>query len=220
MRDKIKGLNVGELLKNTYSKLLERHSPQEIVFPTPALAEIATHADYHKPRRGYMCYERVGLFELNGYVWAIARGEAAGGYPADPYDSDILALEFKLKGPIKGKGRKKTEGQIQEELRELIEGSKYFANSLFHGRADGTLAVSENSRFRERILEILGPVVEEFIVQKPKYDSRRYLVSTLSPVCKSPVKYKREFADFLADSIEAVLEQYYIKTARPFNKPV
>ncbi|MBI4154995.1 hypothetical protein HY498_02840 [Candidatus Woesearchaeota archaeon] len=57
MSDKVKGLNVRELLKNTYSRLSERHNPQEIVIPNRALAEIANDSDWHRTRVGYMGYE-------------------------------------------------------------------------------------------------------------------------------------------------------------------
>lgn len=193
------GLSVRELLKNTYILLCERHKPQQIVLADRALAEIANDSDWHRTRVGYMGYENVGLFGLNGKEWAIARGEACGSYPAEPYDSDILALEFDLKG------LRKTKEQIQEELKEAIGMSSYFENSLVYGMADGNLAVSENSRFGKKMLETLRPEMQKFIAEKPEYDSRYLSLSTLSPVCTKNVKYKNEFADFLADSIENVL---------------
>jgi len=207
MSDKVEGLNVRELLKNTYSRLSERHNPQEVVLPNRALTEIANDSDLHRTRVGYMGYETAGLFQFNGSVWTIARGEAYGSYPADPYDSDILALEFELRRPIQGgRTRKKTEKQIQEELGESISRSEYFRNSLIYGMADGNLAVSKNGKFGERMVEILRPEMQRFIAQEPEYDSQYLSLSTLSPICKSSVKYKPEFADFLADSIEAVLK--------------
>lgn len=207
MGNKTKGLNVRELLKDTYSRLTERHDPQEIVLPNRALTEIANDSDYHRTRVGYMGYETAGLFEFDGSVWTIARGEACGSYPADPYDSDILALEFELKRPIKGgRTRKKTEKQIQEELGESIRRSEYFRNSLIYGKEDGNLIVSRNGRFGQRMLEILRPEIQRFIAKEPEYDSQLLSLSTLKPICTSSVKYKPEFADFLADSIEAVLK--------------
>ena len=200
MGNKFEGLNVGELLKNTYSKLYERHHPQEIVLPNRVLTEIANDSDWHRTSIGYMGYELAGLFELNGSVWAIARGEACGSYPAEPYNSDLLALEIELKNPIK------TEKQIQEELGESIRRSEYFRNSLIYGMADGNLAVSKKGIFGERMIEILKPEMQRFIAQKPEYDSQYLSVSTLIPICKSTAKYKPEFVDFLADSVEAILK--------------
>lgn len=101
------GLNVRELLKETYSILQKRYNPQQIILPRRALAEIADDSDLHRIRVGYIRYESAGLFQLDGKTWAIARGEKWGSYPAEPYDSDILALEFLVEG--------KTPEQIQEE---------------------------------------------------------------------------------------------------------
>jgi hypothetical protein len=66
-----------------------------LFFPNKALTEIARDSDWHRTKVGYMGYETAGLFEFGGSIWIVGRGEACGSYPADPYDSDILALEFK-----------------------------------------------------------------------------------------------------------------------------
>ena len=66
--------------------------------------------------------------------------------------------------------------------------------------------MSKNGRFGQKMLEILIPEMQRFIAQEPEYDPKYYSLSTLSPICTSSVKYKPKFADFLADSIEAVLK--------------
>ena len=93
MGNKIKGVDVRELLKRTYSELTEKYNPQEITFNNKAITEIANDSDLHRTRVGHMWYESAGLFQLNGKLWAIARGERGGGYPAEPYDT-ILFIHF------------------------------------------------------------------------------------------------------------------------------
>lgn len=198
MGDKIKGLNVRDLLKSTYSRLSERHNPEEVVLPNRVLAEIANDSDWHRTRVGYMGYESAGLFQFDGKTWAIARGEKCGSYPAEPYDSDLLALELIAEG--------KTSEQIQEELREGIGRSSYFRNSLIFGMADGNLSLSKDGRFGERMLRRLQPEIQRFITQEPEYDRSVILVSTLQYPTIKRMLYKPEFVDFLADSIEAVLK--------------
>ncbi len=185
-------------MKNTYSILAERNNPREIVFPRRVLTEIADDSDWHRSRSGYMCYKYAGLFHLDGKTWSITRGEKCGSYPAEPYDSDILALELLAEG--------KTLEQIQKELKEGIEHSSYFRNSLIFGMADGNLSSIEGSRFGREMSRRLQPEINRFIAQEPEYDEGVILVSTLQYPTTRCMLYRQEFADFLADSIEAVLK--------------
>lgn len=197
--DKQDSLSVRDLLKHTYVVLATRHNHQEIVLPQMVFTEIANDSDWHRSRTGEMKYQAVGLFTLDEKLWAISRGEKCGGYPADPYDSDLLALDFSIKG--------KTQEQIQEELRDRIGRSDYFVNSLVYGMADGNLAVTKSGRFGQKMLEQLAPRVKDFVATPAKYNDEYLDLSTLRPICEHSVKYKPEFADFLADSIEAVLRR-------------
>ncbi|MBU3913502.1 MAG: hypothetical protein KKB21_04490 [Nanoarchaeota archaeon] len=192
-----KGLHVRDLLKNAYDKLNQQHKNREIIFPNRALTEIADDSDWHRSRTGHMGYESARAFQFNGKVWVVARGEKCGSYPAEPYDSDVMALEF----PLKGRITKAT----KEELARKIGESSYFRNSLIYGMADGNLAVSKRGRFGKQMLELLGPKVQEFIAQKPEYDRSVILASTLRYPTTKNMLYKPEFADFLAESFEAVL---------------
>ncbi len=198
MGEKTEGLNVRELLKSTYSTLTARHNPQQIVLANRALAEIASDSDWHRTRVGYMGYENAGLFQFNGKTWAIARGEKCGSYPAEPYDSDILALELLAD--------RKTPEQIQEELSKGIGQGSYFKNSLIFGMANGNLSLNKEGRFGEEMLKRLQPEIERFIAQEPEYDRSVILLLSLQHPATKLMLYKPEFADFLADSIEAVLK--------------
>jgi len=192
-----KGLYVRDLLKSAYEILSQQHENIEITFPNQVLTEIADDSDWHRSRTGYMGYESARAFQFNGKVWVVARGEKCGSYPAKPYDSDVMALEFPLKGII-------TEA-TKEELTRKIEESSYFINSLIYGMADGNLAVSGRGRFEKQMTELLRPKIQEFIAQKPEYDRSVVLASTLQHPTTKNMLYKPEFADFLARTFEAVL---------------
>ncbi len=199
MKDEANGLNVRELLKETYSRLSSKNNPREIILPNYAFAEIADDSDWHRIRVGSMRYNTVRLFNFNKKCWAISRGERCGSYPAERYDSDLLALEFIL--------GEKTPEQIQEELNEKIEGSSYFRNSLIFGMADGNLALTLDGRFTQEMYEKLGPELQRFILQEPEYNTEVILASTLQHPTTKNMLYKPEFADFLACSIEEILSK-------------
>lgn len=228
MSKKKEGLFVRELLKNTYDRLAERNPHQEIVLAEPALAEIANDSDWHRTRIGYMKYEKANFLQLDNKNWAIGRGESYGSYPAEPYDSDILALELvydeKKSEKIKEKIRKgrtldlstisiDTEMPvIQERLKRGIENSRYFENTLVCGMADGHLATGGRSSwypnpFKERMLELLKPKIDDFIEQKAEYDTRYILASTLRHPTTKLMLYKPNFVDFLTETIEFVLKE-------------
>lgn len=192
------GLTVRELLENTYSRLCERHNAKEISLSRTALAEIADDSDWHRTRTGYICYKSANILHINDKTWAVARGVKGGSYPAEPYDSDIMALEFVVE--------EKTPEQIQEDLLEGIQRSVYFTNTLILGMMDSRLATSgKSSRFGKMMSELLKNDVSRFIAQEAEYDREYFSLSTLSPVCTSSVSYKPEFADFLTGTIETVL---------------
>ncbi len=190
------GIGVRELLKNTYDTLGKRHDHVDIIFPGRVTTEIANDSDYHRTRIGYMGYESVGLFHLDSKSWAIGRGEKCGDYPADPYDSDILALEYSSPDP-------------QKIAEEIYRNSNYFGNSLVHGMRNGSLAVSQRGRFGEKMFKILQPEIEKFIAQKPEQRSDVFVfgASGLEPATTRSTGYEKEFVDFLADAIETVLRE-------------
>ncbi len=200
------GIRVRELLKETYSRLCKRNNIEEVVLNNMAFAEIANDSDWHRTKIGYMGYKSVGLFKYDGKIWVIGRGEACGAYPAERYDSDILALE--LQPEILDEIKKST-----RKLEKMIEESTYFRNSLIYGMADSSLAVNKNGRFGKTMIELIVPEVEKFIAKDPEYDYECLSVSTLDFVCKRPVKYKQEFIDFLTRCIEDVLKRESSRTS-------
>ncbi|MEK6855163.1 MAG: hypothetical protein AABX73_02990 [Nanoarchaeota archaeon] len=197
MAERQNGIHVRDLLKGAYEKLNQKHKNREITFPNKVLTEIADDSDYHRFRTGYMGYGSARAFQFNGKFWVVARGEKCGSYPAEPYDSDVLALEF----PLKGRITKAT----KDELARKIGESSYFRNSLIYGMEDGNLAVSERGNFGRQMLELLKPKIKEYITQEPEYNREVILTSTLQYPIRKPMLYKQEFSDFLAESFEAVL---------------
>ena len=196
MANSSEGLDVRQLLESVCSVLSERHNPQQIVFPDKAYTEITEDSDWHRKRYGYMGYESAGLYRFGGKTWAIARGEKFVGHPAGKYDSDILALEFLAAGS--------SLGIVQERLKREIGLSSYFFRSLIRGLSDGNLDFSKTN-LGDEMSERVRPVMHGFIAQMPEYDPSVIKASTMSHPIKKPLLYRPEFADLLADSIEAVL---------------
>ncbi len=54
--------------------------------------------------------------------------------------------------------------------------------------------------------EILKPKIEDYVFQKPEYDTSVVLLSTLKHPTKKSMLYKPQFVNFLTDSIETVLK--------------
>lgn len=186
-------LSVGELIEKTYQTLSNKYNHQEFSFQNhEAITEIADDSDWHRTRTGYMQYKSAGVFDFNGQTWVVARGVACGSYPADPYNSDILAFKFSKEG--------KSSKQIKEELIDKISYSSYFINTLVCGMSDGSLVSNK------KLFDILKPELNNFVAEQPKYDDRYLSTSTLSPICTNSAKYKSEFAEFLASSIENILK--------------
>ena len=194
----VEGLKVRGLFYQTYVTLDKRYNPREIKLSEKVFTEIADDSDGCRASIGYMGYDKLGLFNIGRKNWAIGVGEKCGGYSGDEFDSDMLALEFS--------GDRKTKKQIQNELNKKIKQSSYFKNSLVFGRNDGELVFSRKSRFGRKLFDIIEPKSEEFIAQKPEYNRNIILLSTFQYPATKIVLYKREFAGFLANSIEAVLK--------------
>lgn len=187
-------LSVRELLENTYEKLGERNSYTEIILPKDVTSEIADDSDWHRTRVGYMGYDKVRFFNFNNKSWLIGNGKSCGAYPARPYDSDILALELAVN---------QSPDEVCEQFQKNI--SSYFRNSLLIGMNDGVLAV--DGRFSKRMDSLLRPRFKEFIAEIPRYNKEVISPDTHSPINTSSMKYKPEFADFLAEIIERVLKE-------------
>lgn len=199
---KAKGLSVREVLEKTVEGLERKFKPKEIIFLQQVAAEIADDSDYHRERIGYMYYKQSGLFRFDNQerIWAISLGTTPGNYPAANYDSDILALM------IDSKGKKIT--QIKQELKERIQKSDYFENSLIRGMYDGNLAVKmdePSSGLGKKMLEILRPEIGRFIAQETEYDREVLRLDNLKPMVKEERLYKPDFVGFMMETIEKVL---------------
>jgi hypothetical protein len=190
-------LSVREVLDKTYEILEKKFKHKTITFPEEATPEIANDSDWHRTRTGCMSYKKANVFRFNGKEWAVAIGRACGSYPADPYDTDLSAIQTKTEG--------KLEEQIQKEIMEGFERSGYFRNSIVYGMSDGSLAVGQQSPFKEKVMEILRPQIENYLAKPPQYHDR-FITMDLRPLVTGRAEYKPKFADFLAESIQKILE--------------
>ena len=177
-----KNLSVGELTQFVYEELYRKNS-QEIQFKEPILAVIADDSDDHRSRTGYMRYEKGKIVSLNRGRLIISRGEACGDYPADPYNSDIMAIPERI-------------------IEAGLEGAcGYFTCSLIVGMSDGRLVVPKGN---EELKRQVSENIESFVAQKLKtrldlmYPDQR-------PVVTNAVRYKPGVVDFLVRNIEECL---------------
>lgn len=191
------GIHVRELLEKTYADLVRTNRPRRINFESAALSEIADNSDRHEIGKGYMSYEGAGLFECNEGIWMISRGEASGSYPADSYDSDIMALKIDSETASRS--------DVDEKLREAINNTSYFRNSIIHGTKDGNLHAGDLSRFRKTILGVLHPHMERFTVEKTQHDEDEILASTVDHFYKQTTTYHLGLVEFLSATIESIL---------------
>ena len=191
------GLRVRELLKNTYDLLAERNEHEEHKFSSSVLSEIANDSDWHRTRIGYMRYEDAKIYNFNK-EWLISRGEKAGSYPADPYDSDIIGLCIDDKIDIES---------FDEEISKRIRRGQYFKNTLLGGMADGRIFGSGGTEQGKKVAETIIPKLEDFVYQKPEYDQQYISLSTLGPVNTKKMLYKQEFPEFIVETIETVLKE-------------
>lgn len=197
-----KNIPADELLRNVFQRLAEIGSNQEVSFSEEASVVIADDSDIHRTRKGFMNYKSVIICRFGSKTWAISIGKAWGDYPADPYKSDIIAIEISPPGL-------KSEKQISEEIRKLIYLGWYFENSLIIARQNGQITVPENprNRFKKKILESLRSIAKTFIAQSLVVDDESISARTLEPVVISPVLYKPEFTEVLAKQIAEILSK-------------
>ncbi len=192
----IERISARQLLEGVYSSLKNKLGGREIHLPSKAMVEIANDSDWHRTRIGYSAYETALLLNVEGKEWAVAFGTNCGSYPAEPYNCDIAAVSVFPIG--------KSDEEIAKEVYKALKKGSYFRNSLIYTLADGQLAVSKNSKFGQKVLELLRPKIKEFIVQDLETDSR-YLYLDLRPVVKCAIEYKPEFVSFLCDIFRSVL---------------
>jgi hypothetical protein len=197
---KIKTISVRELLEQTMSGLEQRLNPRKIILQEGVLTEIANDSDWHRTREGYMQYNSAALYSINDKTIMFALGTACGGYPADPYDSDIMAFEFETNS--------KSAKCISEELKKKIRKSTYFQNSILIGLSDGRLDSSKSqNQLMLNFWALIGKRIPKFTAKPMKTDRNLINPSTMSYLVTSSVKYNLDFPKFLVDSFEKTLQE-------------
>jgi hypothetical protein len=198
------GLTGGEILEKTYKILCDKYTSKTITLSDVAMTEIADDSDWHRSKTGYMLYKELSQITINNKNWVLGLGEKGGDYPAEPFGKDILALEYEING--------KTTEQISKELASKIHASPYFRNTLIMSMADGQLKLATPDspcycRFSEKMKEYLAGKFKEYVAQKPEYDRECVLVSTMDFPCTKEMTFKESFAEFLAETVEAILSK-------------
>lgn len=148
-----------------------------------------------------MRYDFVVLISLGNKFWALGKGRASGSYPAEPYNNDILVLE--LDDSLKNEPDEK----IAENIMEWINSywNSRFRNSIIAAKNSGHLFVGKS--WQEVMTALVVPKISDFM--KKGFETHEGYVrvesSGIVPAIKSSVKYKKEFANFLFETIIQVL---------------
>ncbi len=200
MMSESESIGVRSLLEKTYFRVSDKLSFKEVTFEgtdpfysTHPMHEIACDPDYNGDRLAYMSYNKIDLLKHNNKTWALGLGKPTGKfYLASEFSGDIINLEMNLEN--------KSEEEIKEELINRIGGGKYFENSLIIGLSDGRIG------FGKKMEKHLPNDVGRFIARKPTYSSDLINPTTMMPVNTGQMKYKPEFTEFLAKTIENILE--------------
>lgn len=188
------GISARELLKGVYDTF--KKSGREVKLPSKAMAEIASDSDLHRTRIGYTSYESATLLKIGDKVWAVSFGTACGDYPAEPYNCDIVAIQFS--------SDEKTDEETALEIHRVLEGAHYFRNSLIYAMANGELALNKCGRFGQKVFDLLAPRAQEFVAKGLEIDPEHFTMD-LRPVVRSAIQYKPEFVVFLHDLLTTVL---------------
>lgn len=202
IRRRIKGeYRAGEIIDITFRKIKKKYAEQEIILPHYALSLIADDSDYHRTRQGFMRYDSVILVRLENKIWVMSKGRAWGAYPADPYDNDILV------GGLGDSLKNESNQEIAEKVMEHISSHwmSGFTNSIIAARNSGHLFTGR--KWQKFMTELVDPNISDF-VKKGLETHKGYItleVGGIVPAVKSSIKYKKEFADFLAETIIEIL---------------
>ncbi|MHA1743683.1 MAG: hypothetical protein ACTSV6_05475 [Candidatus Heimdallarchaeota archaeon] len=189
-------ISVNTLLKKVYEKIIKQVDGKEISFDEPVETLIADDSDWHRTARGYMQYTSGFLVKIKDALWFIARGRPTGSYPARPYDSDIITIKL-------------TSSSV-EDIKKEIQKSWYFLNSILWARKDGRLGTARNEAIGNQVKKRLtAETIQKFKAKNLEYDQRYVTVEgwSIKPVVKSPILYKKEFADYLAKIIIEILSE-------------
>lgn len=124
------------MLERAYAGMCQRFAGERIVLARAAMPEIANDSDMHRQRTGHLRYECVHLIRPHGHWIALGNGFASGAYPADAYDSDIVA--------VNGFG---ADRPLAEDIRKRLNDASYFSHSLMYALKDGRCETLKTGRY-------------------------------------------------------------------------
>lgn len=131
-------LSVTELLGRTYKTLCERLGGWNVVLPRAATPIIVDNADWERAQTGHMRYERMRLVRFTNAWIALGNGIAWGGYLAEAYACDIIAVRMPAQQNTPN----------AEQVRRYVSEESHFSASPVFAFSDGRCAVGDHSRFR------------------------------------------------------------------------
>ncbi len=181
------------VLEELYKKLQE--SPEcikRISFVPPVSRIIWEVAEPYGADQAWMMYESAILLKFHNqdYSWLIAYSRVAyGKYPAESFDSDLLA--FKI-----------PDGHDNlEEIRKTVSDTEYFTNTLLQVLRDGNI---------ERPEKTPGYIMKKFTFFGDTILRERLVWGMIGYKMKKDgaIFFKKELTDYLADLIRDGLKDY------------
>jgi len=193
-------LKSGEVLEFAFRIICERRKATEYQLSHPIFSLIADDSDYHRTKRGYMKYAKACLLELDGKKWVFARGEKSGAYPADPFDSDVVALPLATADLDDA-------ASIVADMEKSLSRCEGFNNTLIIAMADGSMECYCGSRFGGRVADNLPVPFKDLVAEPTKTDTQFINPGTLGAFVIRSQRYTLEAPDHLADAIEKTLRE-------------
>lgn len=195
-----------EVLEGAYDRFIKKHTHEYLLLEEyrVQVKDSVSVCDGELTIDNCINYNDTNIFRLGDKTWAISLGTNNFS------KRDLLAIELKedyIQIPednwlARSERRKEIWGQYKE--------NKFYRNSLIFNTNSGELAINEESELGKRMFELLQPRISDFVVRKPEPICYRRVISNLTlqyfPTTQI-VRYKKEFIDFLAETIETILSK-------------
>jgi len=181
------------ILEELYKKLQELpECIERISFVPPVSRIIWEVAEPYGADQGWMMYESAILLKFpdEDYSWLIAYSRIAyGKYPAESFDSDLLAFKIPDRH------------DNLEEIRNIVSDTEYFTNTLLQVLRDGTIESPEKTP---------GYIMKKFTFFGNTILRERLVWGMIDHKVKKDgaIFFKKELADYLAGLIREGLKDY------------
>lgn len=179
-------LSARALLEKIHDSFKKNFNGRELKLPEEVMCVIADDNDQGSShsRMAFTSYKTALVFTIAGKEWAMAFGTACGGYMAESYNCDIVAVKIS--------SDKKSDKEKARHIHEMLKRTNYFSHSLIYAMADGQLCTHD-----KEIFNLLSEKINAFTSKPLKTDPDFVTMSALCSIVHSTVKYRPEFADFI-----------------------